>query len=139
MSEPKPKATDPKATSAKGPRAKVESAPKADQHAASEQPGTDAPDATETDAREQGAAARRAVSSATKSATSWLEGVFPGHGNAALFAIIGLVVALLFFSLGFWQTVLLVILVVAGVAFGQKLDGDPKIINALKGFFGSKR
>lgn len=77
---------------------------------------------------EQGEATRDAVKDGVASATSWLDGLFPGHGNAALFAILGFVAAILVFSVGFWRTVLIVILVVVGIAIGQKLDGDPKII-----------
>ncbi|MCI1665627.1 MAG: DUF2273 domain-containing protein [Atopobiaceae bacterium] len=134
-STPKSDQTDPK-RKATAPKATVESADSTTQEAPE-----DAPEQTEhaeTDSRQQGKAAREAVEGAAKSATSWLEGVFPGHGNAALFAIIGFVVALFLFGIGFWNTLLLVILVVAGLAFGQYLDGDPKILNVLKGFF-SKR
>jgi uncharacterized membrane protein len=67
-----------------------------------------------------------------KVAVDWIETKFPGHGNAILFGIIGLVVALLIFSLGFWRTLVIAALVVAGVAFGQYLDGNPRIIRALR-------
>ncbi|MCH3968118.1 MAG: DUF2273 domain-containing protein [Atopobiaceae bacterium] len=83
--------------------------------------------------RDQGKAARETMERTGHAVTSWFEEMFPGHGNAVLFALIGLLAAILLFAIGFWQTLLVVILVVAGVAFGQYLDGDPTIINWFKG------
>jgi uncharacterized membrane protein len=72
---------------------------------------------------------------------SMVEGIeehFPGHGNAILCGLAGLLIALLIFGIGFWRTVFLTILVVVGVALGQQMDGDPRIINALKRLFSSQ-
>jgi uncharacterized membrane protein len=67
---------------------------------------------------------------------AWIETRFPGHGNAIFFGLVGLIAAILVFSLGFWRTLLIAVLVVAGVAFGQYLDGDPRIVNALRRLIG---
>lgn len=90
-------------------------------------------------AREQGAAARQSLNNATRSFRSWLEGMFPGHVNAALFAILGFVVAIILFTMGFWPTILLILLVGGGYAFGQQLDGDPKIIRTIRSWFNANR
>ena len=69
----------------------------------------------------------------------WVHKTFPGHENAFYGAIIALVVALLVFIIGVWRSLLLVALVVIGIAIGQAFDGDPKIINAIRGLFESDR
>lgn len=81
--------------------------------------------------RESGKRARNAAGNARRQASAWLDGVAPGHGNAILFGIAGGVVALVILYVGFFQALLIAILVFAGVAFGQWLDGDPVIIDAL--------
>ncbi len=78
-----------------------------------------------------GRQARAAVDGARERATAFAEGVFPGHGNAILWGFIGFLAAILIFILGFWQTLFIAFLVLIGVAFGQYLDGDPKIVRAL--------
>ena len=78
-----------------------------------------------------------AVGDAVGGVRGALDRLFPGHANAALFALVGLVVALLVLAFGFWRMMLVVVLVVAGIAFGQCLDGDPKILNRLKEIFQS--
>lgn len=85
----------------------------------------------EADATEEGASFRRA----RQGARAWLHETFPGHENAVIGGFVGFLVALLFFVIGFWRTLLVVVLVVVGVAFGQLADGDPKIIDALRGIF----
>jgi uncharacterized membrane protein len=67
---------------------------------------------------------------------AWIETRFPGHGNAIFFGLVGLAAAILIFSLGFWRTLLIAVLVVAGVAFGQYLDGDPRIVNVFRRLLG---
>lgn len=84
-------------------------------------------------AKAQGRAAKDAMVRARARATGWLEGIAPGHGNAIFFGIVGLVAGILIFTVGFWETLVLVILVLVGVTFGQWLDGDPRIWNALMG------
>jgi uncharacterized membrane protein len=56
----------------------------------------------------------------------------PGHSNAVIFGVLGVVVALLIFWVGFFQALFVALMATAGVAFGQWLDGDPRIINAVK-------
>lgn len=68
-------------------------------------------------------------------ATGQLEHVFPGHGTEAFWACVGFVCALLILWIGFWRTLVIVLFVVAGIAFGQYLEGDPKILNAIKSWF----
>ena len=58
--------------------------------------------------------------------------IAPGHEHAVLGGLFGLVFAVLFFVIGFWQTLLVALLVFIGIAFGQYLDGDPKIINFIR-------
>lgn len=94
--------------------------------AAASEPRQDEPGTTE------GASFRHA----REGLRSWLHETFPGHENAVICGFVGFLVALLFFIIGFWRTLLVVLLVAVGVAFGQVLDGDPKIINTLRGLFG---
>ena len=47
----------------------------------------------------------------------------------------GILFAILIFTIGFWRTLLLVLLVLIGVAIGQQADGDPKILRALGKIF----
>ncbi|MBP3893970.1 MAG: DUF2273 domain-containing protein [Atopobiaceae bacterium] len=63
---------------------------------------------------------------------AWISKVAPGHEHAVLGGICGLVFAVLFFVIGFWQTLFVALLVVVGVAFGQYLDGDPRIVNLIR-------
>ncbi len=98
--------------------------------------GTSGPQArrrgfTSEDFGRGGRQARAAVDGARERATAFAEGAFPGHGNAILWGVIGFLAAILIFILGFWQTLFIALLVIVGVAFGQYLDGDPKIVRAL--------
>lgn len=68
-----------------------------------------------------------------------LEETFPGHGNAALFAIVGLIAGLMLLAFGFWRMLLICAFITAGVAFGQYLDGDPKIIKLLRDWISGTR
>lgn len=61
-------------------------------------------------------------------ASRWLDETFPNGRNAVLGGVAGLVVALLLFAIGVLKTLVIAILVVVGVACGQYLDGDPKIV-----------
>lgn len=94
-------------------------------HAAGKEAPGESPDT-------QGSSVRRA----REGLRSWLHDTFPGHENAVIWGFVGFLVALLFFIIGFWRTLVVVLLVVVGVAFGQVLDGDPKIINTVRGLFG---
>ena len=86
---------------------------------------------TEEDYGRTGRQARSAVDGARRKATAFAEGVAPGHGNAIVCGVVGFVAAVLIFLIGFWQTLFIAFLVLVGIAFGQYLDGDPKIIRAL--------
>lgn len=66
---------------------------------------------------------------------SWVRRTFPGHENAFWGGVCGLLAAVVFFAIGFWRTVVIVVLVVVGVALGQVLDGDSKIVDALRRLF----
>jgi len=59
----------------------------------------------------------------------------PGHEHTVIGLLVGLVVAILIFAVGFWRTLLIVLFATAGAAVGQYLDGDPKIIRAVQSFF----
>lgn len=65
---------------------------------------------------------------------TWLKETFPGNENAVLGGVAGLIVACLFFAIGFARTLFIVVLVLAGVALGQIADGDPKLIRAIQKF-----
>ncbi|MDJ1121987.1 DUF2273 domain-containing protein [Olsenella sp. YH-ols2217] len=108
---------------AKKPQVKVDTAPELEPAPQGQ--------ANPVDLRASGRRARNAAGNARRQASAWLDGVAPGHGNAVLFGIAGGVVALVILYVGFFQALLIAILVLAGVAFGQWLDGDPVIINAL--------
>ena len=66
-------------------------------------------------------------SAAVESVGSWLRQNFPGHVNAVVFGFLGFVLAVMLFCIGLWQTLVIALLVACGVAFGQYLDGDPRI------------
>lgn len=87
--------------------------------------------------RQSGEAAGRAFRDAKKNATEVFDGMAPGHGNEIFFGLVGLLAAVLFFVVGFWQTLAIVLLVIVGVAFGQWVDGKPTILNAVKRLFTS--
>ena len=72
------------------------------------------------------------VSGTRDSVVSTLDAVSPGHSHAIGYGLLGLVIALLAFWLGFWRTLVVAFFVLVGVAIGQAVDGDPKIINAIK-------
>ena len=92
-----------------------------------------AADATPGAATSAGAAAGFAKVSA------WVSRTFPGHENAFWGGVCGLLVALVLLTLGILKTVILVVLIVAGVAVGQLVDGDPKLIRALQRIFSNNQ
>lgn len=65
-------------------------------------------------------------------ASHWLDETFPNSRNAVLGGATGLVVALLLFTIGVLKTLVIAILVVVGIACGQHLDGDPKIVRFIQ-------
>lgn len=66
---------------------------------------------------------------------AWVRRTFPGHEHAFWGGVLGFVVALLFLFLGLWRALVIVVLVVVGVAAGQALDGDSKIVDLLRRIF----
>lgn len=94
--------------------------------AASQQPQTEAapaPAEQQAGAKPEGSFAR---------ASQWFDQTFPHSKNAVIGGLAGLVVALLLFSIGLLKTLVIAILVLVGVAAGQYLDGDPKLVKAIQ-------
>lgn len=50
-------------------------------------------------------------------------------------AVLGLMTAILFLTLGFWRTILIILLVSLGVAGGSWLDRGQKLVDVLDRFF----
>ena len=65
-------------------------------------------------------------------ASRWLDETFPNSRNAVLGGVTGLVVALLLFTIGVLKTLVIAFLVVVGIACGQHLYGDPKIVRFIQ-------
>ena len=66
--------------------------------------------------------------------TAWVSRTFPGHEHAFWGGVAGLLVAVAIFVVGLLQTLVVVALVLAGVACGQALDGDARVIDAVRRF-----
>lgn len=66
---------------------------------------------------------------------AWVRRTFPGHEHAFWGGVLGFVVAILFLVLGLFKALVIVVLVVAGVAVGQALDGDSRIVDLLRRIF----
>ena len=66
---------------------------------------------------------------------SWVRRTFPGHEHAFWGGVIGFLAAVLFLVLGLWRALVIVILVIIGVAAGQALDGDSKIMDLMRHLF----
>lgn len=71
-------------------------------------------------------------------ARSWVSRTFPGNENAFLGGVLGFLVAILIFAIGFWRTLFVIVLVTVGVCVGQQMDGDPKLWNAVRKLFSSR-
>ena len=67
--------------------------------------------------------------------SAWVRRTFPGQEKAFWGALIGLVAAVVFLAVGPWPLVVIAVFVFVGVAAGQVLDGDPKIVNTLRHLF----
>ncbi len=72
------------------------------------------------------------VAQATGGVAGWVSRMFPGNEHAVYGGIAGLVMAIMIFVVGFWQMLFVSALIVVGVALGQALDGDPKIIRTVR-------
>ena len=128
------KASKPKAAKQPKATAQPKAAPKATAKRSAAVAVETGPVVDEAPARETSAPApqKSKLSSAMRNPSGWLQGSFPGHEHAALGGLVGLVLALCVFLVGFWQTLFVSVLVVVGIAVGQYLDGDPKIINFIR-------
>ncbi|MBQ9058237.1 MAG: DUF2273 domain-containing protein [Atopobiaceae bacterium] len=90
-----------------------------------------APKTAPTTSRDYGAEASEKVRRVMKSPTGFFEEMFPGHGNAVLFGLIGLITAILLFWVGLWRALIVVFLILLGVSYGQYLDGKPSILKSV--------
>jgi len=75
---------------------------------------------------------REQAASAARGPLAWLSRTFPGHEHAVFGGLVGLLVAVSVFVFGFWRTLFVAALVVVGVAVGQYLDGDARIVRVLR-------
>ncbi|WP_044564933.1 DUF2273 domain-containing protein [Anaerococcus provencensis] len=57
------------------------------------------------------------------------------HWNEFKYTLIGLIVSILFLTIGFFRTLLIIILYNIGNIYGKYKDGDPKTIFKLEKFF----
>ncbi len=73
------------------------------------------------------------------SVSEWVHRTFPGHEYAFWGGVIAVLVALLVFAIGIGRVIFIAVLVVVGVAVGQVIDGDPKMINAIRDLIDSDR
>lgn len=103
---------------------------------------------TQTEGKEQGKAGNAASgdSGAAGSAAAgfsrvfaWVGKTFPGHENAFWGGVFGLVAAVVLLAFGILKTLVVAVLVVAGIAVGQLADGDPKLIRALQRLFSNNQ
>lgn len=120
----------------RAPRARVESGAKddvidADAHVIDDEPAGKKPeggfDGSASEAFKDGA----------RRVNGWVSNTFPGHEHAFWGGVAGAILAVLIFWVGIGKALGVAVLVVAGVAFGQMADGDPKIIDLLRRFFTS--
>lgn len=143
-------AEEPKVTPAPKPKATPKPKPASKPHmgvsvaAATEEELTEATRETKAPRAKAKPADRTAEAAPTSRGTlpkplAWVERIAPGHVNAVFGGFAGLIVALLVFVVGFWKTLFVCALVVVGVAVGQCLDGDPKIVNKLRQLLADER
>lgn len=74
-----------------------------------------------------------------RSLLDWVHRTFAGHEHAFWGGVVALVIVLLVFAIGFWRVLFIALAVLVGVAIGQLLDGDPKLINAVRSLLDSDR
>ena len=75
---------------------------------------------------------------AAKAVADWMKSTFPGHEKSFIGGLLGLVAALLFLSLGIGRALVVVFFVIVGVAIGQYLEGDPKILTAVRNWLANR-
>ncbi len=56
------------------------------------------------------------------------------HWNEFKYTLIGIIIALLFLTIGFFRTLLIIILYLIGNLYGRYKDGDPKTLYLLERF-----
>lgn len=110
---------------------------KAEQDARAAQAATDAGATTAESANPASANSTASTNAAPEPgafarASQWLDETFPHSKNAVLGGLCGLAVAILLFTIGIFKTLVIAILVVAGVALGQFADGDPKLVRIVE-------
>lgn len=94
-----------------------------DHQESASQPRTEAPHTSE------------AFSEGMQTLRSWCR----GREHACLGAVVGLIVAFCIFSLGFLKTLIIAICVGLGIAFGQYIDGNPRMLSIVKKLFRDNR
>lgn len=121
------------AESDKAPRAKVElgAAPEA-------APATGQGNAEDAGGKD-GASPAGSAQAGFSRVSAWVSKTFPGHENAFWGGVFGLVAAVVLLAFGILKTLIVVVLVVAGIAVGQLVDGDPKLIRALQRLFSNNQ
>ena len=92
-------------------------------------------EATTSDSADERRSVGDALREGAGRVSAWVHRSFPGQEKAFWGAVIGLVAAIVFLAVGPWPLVVIAVFVFVGVAAGQALDGDPKIVNALRSLF----
>ena len=57
------------------------------------------------------------------------------HWNELKYTLLGLIIAILFLTIGFFRTLLIILLYLLGNIYGKYKDGDPKTLFLLERFF----
>lgn len=92
-----------------------------------QRPSADVPD--------DGAASSETTLDGLGCVRDWVRRTFPGGEGAFWGGVVGLVAAIAFLVLGVWYTAVIAVFVLVGVAVGQAVDGDPKILNLIRSLF----
>lgn len=95
------------------------------------------------DADEQGSDASREAPTPQdvgRGIMAWVRRTFPGHEHAFWGAVIGLLVAVFVFVIGFWRALFIVVLVCIGITIGQFIDGNPNkyVMSLIDRLFGDR-
>ena len=103
------------------------------------EPGTHAPEDGASRADAPSGDERYGVGDAVRDGagrlSAWVRRTFPGQEKAFWGAVVGLAAAIAFLAVGPWPLLVIAVFVFVGVAAGQALDGDPKIVNTLRHLF----
>ena len=75
---------------------------------------------------------------ALRAVASWVQSTFPGHEKSFIGGLIGFVAAILFLSLGIGRALVVIVFIIIGVAVGQYLEGDPKILTAVRDWLSNR-